>query len=644
MEQENIQTSGTAKFPILKQGPVTADKNIQMKNDVKAKSMLLMALLNEYLMTFNQYKDAKSFFDAITTRFDGNNATRKTQKTLLKQMYKKFSAKSTDKKIAINGSDTAETTRRIVNVEDTSSKAMVAIDGAGFDWSYMDDDEAPISMAFMDFSDSEYDELRVEFNKSECNLANYKRGLAYVEEQLNHYKKNESLLNENNVVLKRDILIKDSEIAVLKNKLEKICKEKDDLDNKIEKFENESQSLDKLIGSQITDKSKRGFRYVSYNVVSPPQTGRFSPPRIDLSYTGLPEFTEPSVQSYEVKPIEVVTQTSNVKISEPIKEKNGAPIIEYWESKREDELESSPEIERKTVEPSVDKVEADIPSIMTNMRRDQSNWNNMKSYQLVPKAVLTRTGLKPVNSVRPVNTKGQIREKLEYSVARTPQQNRVTERRNRTLIEAARTIDGPKWLFNIDALTESMNYVPVIVVDVPQGKRAIGTKWVFRNKKDERGIVIRNQARLVAQGFTQEEGINYDEVFTHVARIKAIRLFLAYASFMGFLVYQMDVTRAFLYERIKEEVYVCQPPGFEDTEYPDKVYKVEKALYGLYQAPRAWYETLAKYLLDNGFHRGKIDQTLFIKRQKVDILLVQVYVDDIIFGSTKKELCTNLRS
>ncbi|GKA24948.1 putative ribonuclease H-like domain-containing protein [Tanacetum coccineum] len=162
---------------------------------------------------------------------------------------------------------------------------------------------------------------------------------------------------------------------------------------------------------------------------------------------------------------------------------------------------------------------------------------------------------------------------------------------------------------------------------------------VFRNKKDERGIVIQNKARLVAQGHTQEEGIDYDEVFAPVARIEVIRMFLAYTSFMGFMVYQMDVKSAFLYDRIKEEVYVCQPPGFEDPEYPDKVYKVVKALYGLHQAPRAWYETLAKYLLDNGFHRGKIDQTLFIKKQKGNILLVQVYVDDIIFGSTKKELC-----
>ncbi|GJV07531.1 putative ribonuclease H-like domain-containing protein [Tanacetum coccineum] len=177
------------------------------------------------------------------------------------------------------------------------------------------------------------------------------------------------------------------------------------------------------------------------------------------------------------------------------------------------------------------------------------------------------------------------------------------------------------------------------LVDLPKGKHAIGTKWVYRNKKDERGIVVRNKARLVAQGYTQEEGIDYDEVFSPIARIEAIRLFLAYASFMGFIVYQMDVKSAFLYGTIEEEVYVCQPPGFEDPQFPDKVYKVEKALYGLHQAPRAWYETLSTYLLENGFRRGTIDKTLFIKKDKGDILLVQVYVDDIIFGSTKKSLC-----
>ncbi|GKD38193.1 putative ribonuclease H-like domain-containing protein [Tanacetum coccineum] len=111
-----------------------------------------------------------------------------------------------------------------------------------------------------------------------------------------------------------------------------------------------------------------------------------------------------------------------------------------------------------------------------------------------------------------------------------------------------------------------------ILVDLPRGHRAIGLKWVYRNKKDERGIVIRNKARLVAQGHTQEEGIDYDEVFAPVARIEALRMFLAYASYMGFMVYQMDVKSAFLYGQIEEEVYVCQPPGFEDPDHPDKIY------------------------------------------------------------------------
>ncbi|GJR03133.1 putative ribonuclease H-like domain-containing protein [Tanacetum coccineum] len=172
----------------------------------------------------------------------------------------------------------------------------------------------------------------------------------------------------------------------------------------------------------------------------------------------------------------------------------------------------------------------------------------------------------------------------------------------------------------------------------------IGTKWVYRNKRDERGVVVRNKARLVAQGYTQEEGIDYDEVFAPVARIEAIRLFLAFASFMGFIVYQMDVKSAFLYGTIDEEVYVSQPPGFVDPDHPTKVYKVVKALYGLHQAPRAWYATLSTFLEKHGYKRGTIDKTLFIKRDKKDIMLVQVYVDDIIFGSTNKSWCAEFEA
>ncbi|GJV71652.1 putative ribonuclease H-like domain-containing protein [Tanacetum coccineum] len=168
-------------------------------------------------------------------------------------------------------------------------------------------------------------------------------------------------------------------------------------------------------------------------------------------------------------------------------------------------------------------------------------------------------------------------------------------------------------------------------------------KKVVQALKDPSWIETMQEELLqfkLQQGHTQEEGIDYDEVFAPVARIKAIRLFLAYASYKDFVVYQMDIKSAFQYGKIEEEVYVCQPPGFENPDFPDRVYKVERALYGLHQAPKAWYETLSTYLLENRFQRGQIDKTLFIKRDQGDILIVQVYVDDIIFGSTKKKLCT----
>ncbi|GKC22188.1 putative ribonuclease H-like domain-containing protein, partial [Tanacetum coccineum] len=317
--------------------------------------------------------------------------------------------------------------------------------------------------------------------------------------------------------------------------------------------------------------------------------------------------------------------------------------------------------------------------------------NNMYSVDL--KNVIPKGGIENLIDLKGI--------KREFSIAKTPQQNEVAERKNMTLIEADRTMLADSKLpttFWAEAVNTAFYVQNRVLVIKPQNKTpyelflgrkltdtlpiakhsegggkkdvedigneysevlsivesrinhekndninstnninttSVGNITYNVNDKDERGIVIKNKSRLFAQGYTQEEGIDYDEVFAHVARIEAIRLFLSYALFKDFVVYQMDVKSAFLYGKIKEEVYVFQPPGFEDPDFPDRVYKVEKALYGLHQAPRAWYETLSTYLLIE-----KIDKTLFIRRVKSDILLVQVYVDDIIFSSTKKSLCT----
>ncbi|GJX49946.1 retrovirus-related pol polyprotein from transposon TNT 1-94 [Tanacetum coccineum] len=206
--------------------------------------------------------------------------------------------------------------------------------------------------------------------------------------------------------------------------------------------------------------------------------------------------------------------------------------------------------------------------------------------------------------------------------------------------KVSEALKHPGW---VDAMQDELNQFAKnkvwTLVPAPHGKTIIGSRWVFRNKRDETGIVIKNKARLVAQGYNQQEGIDYDETFAPVARLKAIKIFLAFATYMNFIVYQMDVKSAFLNGKLKKEVYVKQPPGFKSNEFPSHVCKLDKALYGLKQAPRAWYETLSTFLTEHKFVRGTIDNTLFVYKTKTDVILVQIYVDDIIFGSTSTKLC-----
>jgi hypothetical protein len=175
------------------------------------------------------------------------------------------------------------------------------------------------------------------------------------------------------------------------------------------------------------------------------------------------------------------------------------------------------------------------------------------------------------------------------------------------------------------------------LVEPPPNCKPTGTKWVWKNKEGEDGMVVRNKARLVAQGYSQKEGIDYEETFAPVARLEAIRILLAFAIAKGFKLFQKDVKSAFLNGFIEEEVYVRQPSGFESEKYPHRLYKLRKALYGLKQAPRAWYGRFRGFLPSKGFVMGTVDKTLFL-RQGNDTLIVQIYVDDVIFGSSSHDL------
>ena len=159
------------------------------------------------------------------------------------------------------------------------------------------------------------------------------------------------------------------------------------------------------------------------------------------------------------------------------------------------------------------------------------------------------------------------------------------------------------------------------MVPRPKDTHVIGTRWIFKNKTDENDEIVRNKSRLEAQGYTQVEGIDFDESFTPVARLESIQILLSIACIKNFKLYQMGMKSAFLNGFLNEEVFVEQPKGFQDPHFPDHVFRLKKTLYGLKQASRAWYDRLTTYLLDHGFKRGQADRTLFVKRDKKSLLV-----------------------
>ncbi|WVZ97695.1 hypothetical protein U9M48_043209 [Paspalum notatum var. saurae] len=199
--------------------------------------------------------------------------------------------------------------------------------------------------------------------------------------------------------------------------------------------------------------------------------------------------------------------------------------------------------------------------------------------------------------------------------------SRGVRTRSRNRVSLLVSLADPDWII---AMQEELNNFARnevwVLEERPKDKNIIGTKWVFLNKQDEHGVVVRNKARLVAKGFAQVEGLDFGETF---APIK---------------LYQLDVKSAFLNGYINELVYVDQPPGFEDPRKPNHEYRLHKALYGLKQAPRAWYERLRDFLIMQGFKISKVDMTLFTKDVNGDLFICQIYVDDIIFGCTNEKL------
>ncbi|GJR17981.1 putative ribonuclease H-like domain-containing protein [Tanacetum coccineum] len=518
-----------------------------------------------------------------------------------------------------------EPVRRNVTVETTDAKALVAQDGFGYDWSDQAK-EGPINFALMAYtslgssSSSSSDSERVarkDFNKSQLNVGAYKAGLESVEARLDVYKKNEAVFKEDIKILKLDIKLRDNALTELRKKFEKAEKERDDLKLILEKFENSSKNLSKLLDSQVSENSETVFGYGYQEFYKIPGQSTLEVERKALlknTKGGTKENIDAGPKNTEDDAGKKVTEVPEKESGVSSKEDDQDDQDLRDEFERLIQQEKNGENDVNSIN-NINIVSSTVntASIKDNVVNEtivygRANDPNMPNLEEIiysdddedVGAEADMTNLDTYIPVSPILTtkihKDHPIEQIIGDIHSAPQTKRMTNSvtyhvEPKKVIQA----DNPK-------------------LDRKQLSRAI-EQMGSQNKKDKKGIVIKNKARLVAQGYNQEEGIDYDEVFAPVARIEAIRLFLAYASFKNFIVYQMNVKSVFLYGKIKEEVYVCQPPGFEDPEFPDRVYKVEKALY------------------------GHIDKTLFIKRVKVDILLVQVYVDDIIFGSTRLEMC-----
>ncbi|GJR26157.1 retrovirus-related pol polyprotein from transposon TNT 1-94 [Tanacetum coccineum] len=612
------------------------------------------------------------------------------QMAILTMRERRF-LKNTRRKLIVNGNETIgfdknrENTRRVVPVEITTSNALVSCDGSSYDWSDQAE-KGPTNFALMAYSSTssnsevsndsncsssclenvkilkeQNEQLLKDLRTSKLNAIAYKTCLESVEARLLVYKKNESVYEEDIKVLKCEIHLREVAIIKLRRKLELAQKQKDEIHLTVENFENSSKNLSKLIDYQIVDKCKTGL---GYNAVPPPYTGNFMPPKPDLSFSGLEEFTS------ELVVIKLVVENSKAKASKAkpkaIRKNNGAPIIEDWVSESEEEDVPQTNIENQTVKPSFDKIELlnlkekllGKLSIVVNTVKDK-NVNTVRPKAVVyvarPKVVVNAVKGNNVNVVKASacwvwkpktkvldhvskhNSASITLKKFDYVDA---QGRSKTEAVNMGLLCATKvdevyfvgySINSKAFRVSTIDTRHSTKACDDAGDDEKKVTEELGKEGGDPSKGDERddqekdasinstnnvNAASINEVNVVGRKASIElpdepnmlalEDTVYSDDHEDVGAEANINNLDAFMP--------MDVKSAFLYGKIEEEVYVCQPPGFEDSYFYDRVYKVEKALYGLHQAPRAWYETLSTYLLDNGIQRGKIDKTLLIRR------------------------------
>ncbi|GJY08708.1 putative ribonuclease H-like domain-containing protein [Tanacetum coccineum] len=586
--------------------PASAKEKAQRRLELKARSTLLMGIPNEHQLKFNSIiKDAKR--DGL--RWQMAMLTMRASR-FLKNSKGKFSVNGIGDHWVWISPQNREITRRVVPVETTTSNALVSCDGSGYDWS----DQA-------------------------------EEGLEYAEARLLVYKKNKPSVYEEDIKFVKptvkEPIVETSEAKASTAKPKAVRKNNGApiIEDWISDSENEAESKPKIKKKIV----KPSFAKIEFVKIS-----QSKPKAVLNAVKGNQVNTaRPKVVLNAVKG----NQVNAVKASACWVWKPKTKVIDHGKSTARFTREMD------VIDSRCSRHMTGNMSYLTDYEEIDGGYvafeGNPKGEKITGRGNQSNgnSGTKACDDAEFPDADSNFRIMMKRRLLKEPSENKVEiqELKVNVMIKRRKMIiellDDP----NMPALEDdSIFYYNSPIFDLSNDDEDDGAEAGMNNLDTTIQVSSIPTTRihkdhplkqvigdLQSSTLTRQMSKNLEKY-----RIEAIRLFLAYASFKDFVVYQMDVKSAFLYGKIEKEVYVCQPPGFEDPDFPDRVYKVEKALYGLHQAPKAWYETLSTYLLDNGFQRGKIDKTLFIKRDKGDILLVQVYVDDIIFGSTKKSLCT----
>nr|GEV18052.1 putative ribonuclease H-like domain-containing protein [Tanacetum cinerariifolium] len=692
--------------------PKTAEEVVARGKERKARTTLLMALPEDHLAKFHKMAYAKQMWEAIKSRFGGNDESKKMQKYLLKQQFEGFSVSTseglhksqssspqldyddleeeTDLKCChkmgyfardcrakgnqdnrrrddgYNGNKARDNGRRHAYQDD--SKALVTIDGEDINWSgHVEEDAQNYAMMAYSSSNPGFDNESVFMNK-ESDLEN-----TFVNDR--YAARMHAVpppMTGNYMSSGPDVEIDYSKFTYADNTPKVVCEPKVWTDAPIIE-EYESDSDNDSVSNVQEDKEKPIFAFTGFvkhvktlrenvketgtpnhNLKIKKHDGNghtrkglgyafikktcFDDPHRALKDKGIVDSgcsrhiigNKAHLADYhEFKGGSVAFGGSNGRITGPKEANNSAGT-----QANDDQSANSEEIdlhEEHFVLPIWSAYSTTVKSSGDKIKKNAGFKSCDKPVSQVEQIFLEELEKLKRQEKKAHDAAESLRKEATYDT-----QNANTSSTNLlNTVSTQISIAGPSRAFNDGELSyaDDLQCLTLKIFMPVQISQAL---------EDESWVDVMQEELLqfqIQRGHRKGEGIDYDEVFALMARIEAIRIFLAFSSYMGFIVYQMHVKSAFMYGTIDEEVYVSQTPSFVDLKFPNKVYKVVKALYSLHQAPRAWYATLSTFLEKSRYRRGAIDKTLFIKHDKKDIMLVQVYVDDIIFGSTKKSWC-----